>query len=338
MERFFLKDTIQEEKFNYLIFFIRDLIMNPEISIIIPTKDRFFVFIESLKAIKEAVKKLNAEIIVINDSKTESIKLPEGFDHVKVLDNPKSGVASARNLGALNAKASLLFFMDDDMLIVESNIIDLLETRKQYPNSVINPNWQYPPVLLAKIRKTQFGRFLIANNITNSKGWYNHPSWKDNSVFESYGITSQFLLIAKSDFEKSGGYDERFPHAGFEDWDIAMRFRKTGIKFYVNSQTTIYHNEADRIEPRQWLERKRRSGETRQVAVKIGYTEKRLTHGKLKSFIYEILIICKPVLYLMLRLIPNVTFFDKIYFRITHILLGTYLYEGFIKNRNKNII
>ncbi len=307
--------------------------MSPEISIIIPTKDRQAVFLESLKAICEAVKNIAAEIIVVNDSKTEKISLPVGYEHIKGINNPRSGVASARNLGAYNAKAPLLFFMDDDMIVTESNIISLLQTRKQYPDSVINPAWQYPPALISKIRKTQFGRFLIANNITNSKGWYNHPSWKDNSVFESYGITSQFLLISKSDFEKSGGYDERFPHAGFEDWDIARRLLKMGIKFYINSQTTVYHNEADRIKPRQWLERKRRSGETRQVAVEIGYTEKKLTHGKLKIAIYKVLIICKPVLYLVLRLIPNIHLLDRFYFKIINILLGTYLFEGFIKKR-----
>ena len=100
---------------------------------------------------------------------------------------------------------------------------DILDTHKKYPGSCINPNWVYPPELISTIQQTQFGRYLIAFGFTTGKGWYNNSSWNDHQIFESYGITSQFLLLSKFLFDKAGGYDERFPHSGFEDFDFAKR-------------------------------------------------------------------------------------------------------------------
>ncbi|MGZ3900046.1 MAG: glycosyltransferase, partial [Bacteroidia bacterium] len=41
-----------------------------ELSIIIPTKDRGDVFYKTLDAAYNAIKEINAEIIIVNDSKT----------------------------------------------------------------------------------------------------------------------------------------------------------------------------------------------------------------------------------------------------------------------------
>lgn len=305
--------------------------MQTELTIIIPTKDRPLVFNEAIKSASEAIRNINAEIIVVNDSKTQQPEIPSEYSKIKLVNNSGSGVASARNLGAELANSPLLLFMDDDMLVFEHNVLDILNTYKKFPEACINPNWLYPPSLVSQIEQTQFGRYLIAFGFTTSKGWYNHPSWNDNDIFESMGITSQFLLISKTHFKKAGGYDERFPHSGFEDFDFGKRLLQNGVKCYVNPKNVVYHNEADRIDIVPWLERKARAGETRQVAVALGYNHLKIGHNSIKEIVYKIFIPIKPLFYFALKIIPNYKFFDPIYFRITNILLGTYLYEGYIK-------
>lgn len=302
-----------------------------EITIIIPTKDRPMVFNKAILSASAAIKNIQAEIIVVNDSKTSQPEIPANNSKIKLINNPRSGVAAARNLGASLAQAPLLLFMDDDMIIAEDNIYDILNTHKKNNLACANLNWLYPPELIKKIEQTQFGRFLIAFNFTTSKGWYNHSSWNDLEIFESPGITSQFLLIPKVLFDKAGGYDERFPHSGFEDFDFGKRLLQMGVKCFVNPLSIIYHNEADRIEIVPWMDRKARAGETRQVAVKLGYHHLIIKHSALKKFIYRLLIPAKPLLYLILKVIPNNKFFDFLYFRITNLLLGIYLFEGYIK-------
>lgn len=303
------------------------------LSIIIPSKDRKFILDESLALAYSAIKNLDAEILVINDSKTASILIePYYYNKVRVVDNPKSGVASARNLGASLAKADLLLFLDDDMWIADENVRTTLRLHEQYQQCCINLNWVYPPELDGEIRKTQFGRYLHHYGFATLKGWCTGLAWDDHKLFMIDGITSQYLSIKKDDFLKVGGYNENFPHAGAEDHDFGKRLRKAGIQPYIYPISTVYHNEADRMDVKAWLARKKRGGETRKVAAELGYKEIALSYGVFKSKTYNLLSISKPALYKLLNAIPNRQMFDPVYFKILNILLGTASYEGYTKS------
>lgn len=303
-----------------------------KISIIIPTKDRGKVFERTIVEVLKAVENIQAEIIVVNDSKTSQPLIPTNNGIIRLINNPKNGVASARNLGARTAISDILLFMDDDMLISEENILDGLKLQHEFSNACININWIYQEELLKKIDKTQFGRFLIKYGFTSLKGWYNDDSWSDDSIFESSGITSQFLLVPKKVFVEVGGYDETFPHAGAEDTDFGKRLAKAGIKFYIDPSCIAFHNETDRIEIKPWLERKKRGGETRKIAVKKGHIELEIKHNIFKSSIYKLITPLKGGLLLLQKLVPNYIFFDVIYFKITKILLGIYSFDGYRKH------
>lgn len=301
-----------------------------ELSIIIPTKDRGQLLIETLHNAYQAILFLPVEIIVINDSKTDKIFIPvEWQNKVKALDNPKSGVASARNLGASLASASLLLFLDDDMLLQGENIQAILSLHRKYDQCSINLNWIYPPKLINQIKRTQFGRYLIHYGFTSLKGWNRGNYWSDKELFQTNGITSQCLSIEKESFLRSGGYNEHFPHAGFEDYDFARAMTKKGLKFYIYPLSTLYHNEADRTSVRPWAARKKRGGITRRVAVEMGYTELEVRHNRMKNFIYKILVKVKPLLILIIESLPNIKALDLLYFKLTNILLGTSIYEGY---------
>ncbi|MFN8237980.1 MAG: glycosyltransferase family A protein [Chitinophagales bacterium] len=76
----------------------------------------------SLQYAVKAIENLDAEIIVVNDGDKAILIPDEWTSAVNVVKNPKSGVASARNFRAANAKSGLLIFMDDDMLIHENAV------------------------------------------------------------------------------------------------------------------------------------------------------------------------------------------------------------------------
>ena len=89
----------------------------PSISVVIPTKDRESILVNSLDKLLKADPDQRFEIIVINDSENP-ILLPESFaERVKVERNKGRGVASARNTGAELSAANWLWFLDDDMWV-----------------------------------------------------------------------------------------------------------------------------------------------------------------------------------------------------------------------------
>jgi GT2 family glycosyltransferase len=304
-----------------------------DLSIIIPTKDRHSILDKSLSLAFKAIQSLNAEIIVVNDSKTNSVDIPSAYTgKVRMINNPKSGVASARNLGAKKAQADLLLFLDDDMWISEDNLLTTLSLHHNQTDCCIILNWVYPVALDQEIKATQFGRYLHHFGFASLKGWCNGMNWSDEKLFPVNGITSQYLSIRKRDFWKAGGYNENFPHAGFEDHDFGVRLLQHGVQPYVYPLSTVYHNEADRMNVEAWLARKKRGGETRKVAVQVGYSNTGLTYGFTKKKAYRLLSVGKPVLLKLLQAIPNQPGFDPLYFKVLNLLLGTASFEGYYRS------
>jgi glycosyltransferase involved in cell wall biosynthesis len=298
-----------------------------ELSVIIPTKDRDDVFSRTLQSVCEALRDVAAEVIVVNDSKTRTVVPDPAYaSHVTVLNNPKSGVASARNLGAAHARGRLLLFLDDDMLVSRENIQATLQLHRLYANCCINLNWIYPPELTSTIQKEPFGRYLIHYGFTSLEGWNRGASWDANGLFPTEGITSQYLSMERAVFVASGGYTEGFPHAGFEDFDFAKKLKKEAVDFYIYPLSIAYHNETDRLNLPAWLARKERGGETRRVAVAMGHQELALHYGTFKKAALHGIAWFAPCLPLVLKLAP-----DALYFRIINILLATAIYKGYTK-------
>jgi glycosyltransferase involved in cell wall biosynthesis len=73
--------------------------MKPDLSIIIPTKDRESILHQTLESAYRALEHLNGEVIVVNDS-DQPLQL-DAYPQVRLTKNPKAGVASARNHGSL---------------------------------------------------------------------------------------------------------------------------------------------------------------------------------------------------------------------------------------------
>jgi len=304
-----------------------------DISIIIPTYNRNSILYKHLAIAYVELKGMAYEIIIVNDSKTNKIELlPEWSSNISVINNPKQGVASARNLGASLARSENLIFMDDDMALKQNAVqkaIGFLNTNK---DACLNVNWAYPDKLNAKLETYQFGRYLEHFGFTTLKGWQDEGfEWKDDQVIKANGVTSQFLAMTKTSFDKSGGYNENFPFAGFEDHDFGIRLQQKGITAYLDTGTMIWHNEEDRVQLEGWMQRKYRGGQTRKIAVQMGHKDLEINYNNLKGKLYFIISQVEFIFTWGLKLIPNIKMFDPLYFRIVNVLLGTNSYKGYTK-------
>jgi glycosyltransferase involved in cell wall biosynthesis len=305
-----------------------------QVCIIIPTKDRKSVFEETLSNAYAALTDLNGEIIVINDSKQNPVNIHEQYrDKVRVFSNPKSGVASARNYGASLSDAQFLLFIDDDILISKNNLSDTFSFFNSHPaeKACFILNWKYPATLESKLQKTSFGRYLTHYGFTSleGKGWMNHEFINRNDFQQIPAAASFYFAIPKNIFDELGGYSEGFSFSGFEDYDWAVRLKGHDVHTYILPSGLVFHNESDRLELKQWMERRIRAGFTRKQAVEAGYKELMLKNNLFKHSIYKVMVLCKPVAFLFQKIIPNYSFFDFIYFRLVNLLLGISIFEGY---------
>ncbi len=303
----------------------------PILSMIMPTYNRGEVFEQSKVAVLKAIEGMDIEFIVVNDSKTSDILLNDSEkDKIILVNNPKQGVASARNFGVTHASSDNLLFIDDDIIIHKENITQLIKclSTVSLDNACINVNWVYPPKLHLTLGQNPFGRFLIKYGFTTMKGWANFAGWNDNQIFEIPNLASYFLLISKRKFEKAGKYDEDFPHAGFEDEDFSNRATKE-IKVFCDPLNTVWHNEVDRVEIKAWMARKERGSITRKIGVLKGGIENKIEYNWLKGTGYKFLVKIQPLLLFILTHFPNIKYLDFLYFKLVKICLGTTIYKGY---------
>jgi GT2 family glycosyltransferase len=297
-----------------------------QLSIIIPTKDRGEIFKLTLRHALDAMEELPCEIIVVNDSKTSKPTVPQS-SNIRLVDNLKNGVASARNLGASLAVSPNLLFLDDDILISKKSLTHVLNHSYLLENSCFNLNWEYPQEPIAQLKQYQFGRFLLKQKLTAFEGWYNDASWQPNALFQSRAVASFHLSISKANFEKSGGYNESFPFSGFEDYDFPMRLKKMGLRLYIDTRATVHHNEADRMDLDNWLATQERRAITRRVAVNSGYGDLALNYGFMKAIILKLFLI--PGWTSFIKSIPNIKLLDPFYFKMIGIMAASRIYKGY---------
>ncbi|NMD01003.1 MAG: glycosyltransferase [Bacteroidales bacterium] len=309
-----------------------------EISIIIPTCNRNKILLKTIENTLEILPKITSkyEIIVINDGKEEFL-----FYHpnVKIYQNTKKGVASARNYGVSLSTYENLLLLDDDILLSYDALMQykiFFKSSSSY-NHCLNIKWKYTNELINKCKKTNFGRYLITIGYVEMKGWMNNEHWIENSEYIVPNLASFALGLKKQIFKNVGGYNESFPYSGFEDFDFSLIINKQGIKVLLNTTHTVFHNEEDRIEPNSWLQRRYREGATRAVYVKLTKDKSfEIRHFFVKKIIFSIIYRLNKILVFKTKLLNFSRIFDFISFAIFNALAGAYIWKGYHDYEKKN--
>jgi GT2 family glycosyltransferase len=307
-----------------------------KLSIIIPTCNRSALLEEVLTHLYTAIADLDAEIIVINDSKTASVNAVSGAPvPIRVIDNPKQGPGSARNLGAKNATGELLLFLDDDIMVTKEALAKTLFLHERHPGAAFNVNWTYPEELVANCGATKFGRYLLHYKLNRYEGWVTGLDWAKRELFPAPKLAAFYFSISKRDFDRVNGFDESFVFQGAEDTELSKRLVEAGVLLFVDPSVFVKHNECDRLTLKSRLNRTKASAYNRRTANDMGMTDYAIDHSSFKLFFYRMASACKGIFIGLAGLIPNAKGFDFLYRRIVNVLIGISLYEGYYRRDKK---
>lgn len=195
-----------------------------KVSIIIPFfnhGDLIFEAIESTSEISDLI-----EIIIVNDGSTDidslnAISTLKSRDF-QVINQHNQGLGAARNSAIKASRGSYILPLDSDNKITPDYVrkgISILDADKKIGVVYGNPIW--------------FGK----NN--KSRVWkvedYNEKTIKFANYIDACAIFRKEL------WHQLGGYDEKMPHMGHEDWDFWIRASGTSFKFHHVNEALYYY-------------------------------------------------------------------------------------------------
>jgi glycosyltransferase involved in cell wall biosynthesis len=215
--------------------------VNPKISVIIPTYNRKGLLGECLESLfNQTYPRENYEIIVVDDGSSdgtgETLKdIQASHGNFRYFKQENMGPAAARNLGAANSQGEIMAFINDDGR-APKDLLEKIEAcmRKHAEISACVGN--SIPVFksgllggLGEYFKKRYARDLILSGLSFNRS-----------------LDSNCLGVRRADFKDIGGFDGSFAWAG-EDADFECRLLKNGKKILVSKDIFVFHVQRDAV-------------------------------------------------------------------------------------------
>jgi glycosyltransferase involved in cell wall biosynthesis len=171
----------------------------PDVTVVIPTKDRPALLASCLEGVLAAgdASGRGFEVVVVDDGSEPPVEVG-GDDRVRVVRTPGVGPSRARNLGIAEARAPIVAFTDDDVVVDRGWLAAALEVLDADP--------------------------AVAGVTGDTTSPAFDPLY-EHSVFDHDGGSFLTCNVAyrTSALHAVGGFDRQFPHAAHEDRDLAWR-------------------------------------------------------------------------------------------------------------------
>lgn len=199
------------------------------ISIIIPVYNAANTLAACLAAVQSSGYS-DYELLVVNDGSTDrSVEIARSAS-VTVIDtlNGPLGPAAARNLGAVNARGEILFFVDADVLVSSDTLASVAEAFELRP--------EYDALFGSYDDEPGDAAFLSQyKNLTHA--YIHQQAQAEGSTFWS-GCGA----VRKDVFSRHAGFDvTRYPRPSIEDIELGRRMKSSGSRIWVNKTIKVKH-------------------------------------------------------------------------------------------------
>ncbi len=236
----------------------------PELSIIIPTRDRWATLEETLLRLQEEVATLPAErsrvveVLVVDDGSTQPppTELEKRFEalSLSVVTRPPLGPAAARNFGIARARAARTLLLGDDTPPVPGSLAHHLDAALSDRGLQGRIDWDPAREV------TPLMHFLAP------RGPQFYFEGLENGRPIPYTAVLGSNLSAPTEWFRLEPFDEGFPAAAFEDTELAYRWSRRGWSVLFSDAAAAWHrHHYEQLEV--FLERQRRAGHAARYAV-----------------------------------------------------------------------
>jgi GT2 family glycosyltransferase len=201
------------------------------------------------------------EVVVVDDGSgddTGKVVAAAG-GNVRVLVQPSNaGPAAARNRGIASAQARLVVFLDDDIAAAPDLLTNHLRMHNERGDERLGVlgrvDWD------PSLEVTPFMHWLDRSGLQ-----FGYETWlREGPVDPPYAaFYTCNVSLQRSLLVSSGGFDERFPYAAFEDMELAFRLTSLGFHLDYRPKAQAFHTRA--MDLRGFCSRMQRVGESAEL-------------------------------------------------------------------------
>jgi glycosyltransferase involved in cell wall biosynthesis len=194
----------------------------PAVSVVVPCFNGGR-FLDRLMTSLDAQTFRDFEILIVDDGSNDDLtayKLAELDGRAQVIHRPNGGASAARNTGAREARADILFMLDCDDTIEPDFLAATVSALQAAPADV--------GMAVAHLK-------LVGAESGIIPGYFN----RFDLLFKN--TLSSGLVLRKQSWSAVGGYDESM-REGYEDWEFSLRLAEAGFcAVEVARPLYIYH-------------------------------------------------------------------------------------------------
>lgn len=200
------------------------------LAVVIPTRGdspTLRTMLRSLDAAVPAGAPVHVALVVDGDDDVTDATVGFGCALTVLHVGERRGPAHARNRGVASIPGDVIAFLDDDVVAPSTWFRDLLPALD--PDGA-GGDWD---LLGGGIRSvhphnpiSQMFEALVIRHSCIDDRWF---------------LSTADVLVRRAAFERLGGFDERFPDAAGEDWDLCRRAHAAGLTVTVSDAFHVLH-------------------------------------------------------------------------------------------------
>ena len=226
---------------------------SPLVSIIIPSKNSFFLVKSCLDSIFNMSSYGTFEVVLVDHDSTDldCLQLFDAYEQKqpgkfrRVIYRGAFNFAAMNNLGAREAKGDFVLLLNNDTEVLTPTWLEELLSVAQLPNvGAVGAKLRYPNGKIQHAGIVGSGSY-IAHHLglgekSDSLSYFGYLQ----TTHEVLAVTGACLMIARAKFEQVGGLEEVNVPNGFGDVDFCLKLRRAGYTNIYVPYAELVHKES----------------------------------------------------------------------------------------------
>ena len=226
---------------------------NPQVSIIIPSKDNSEMLKECLRNIRVNSGKIKYEIIIVDNGSCEKERtavehivetLPENIPVKYIFEPSEFNFSTMCNAGAMVANAPFFLFLNDDVYAVCDGFLEKLLIYAKMPYiGAVGAKLLYPnDNRIQHVGVTDINKGPTHKLMSLSDDYVQYFG-RNRYVWDVLAVTAACLMVEREKYFQVGGFSDKMK-VGYNDVDLCVKLYENGYFNVINNECALIHHES----------------------------------------------------------------------------------------------